>query len=194
VVILAIVLTEVLGCGESKKGRLEEEMALVIKAGKKQLTLAEKKNLKKQNHPILMQIGDPNTQKLLSLFANLPQDAHNELLEKGYLKWKFAELDRERQQVYQEFVQFNIETAKQQGVAPNPAFSLQALQKADVGFAVIEIPETKQKVISWFILWPVGQPIWITVVGAKACGTQPYFTAHLNQLPLLRGMPESKLP
>jgi hypothetical protein len=44
-----------------------------------------------------------------------------------------------------------------------------------VGFAVVEIPETKQKVISWFILWPVGQPTWITVVGAKACGTQPLF-------------------
>jgi hypothetical protein len=112
VAILAIVLIGMLGCGEPKKSEFEEEMALVIKAGKNQLTLAEKKDLKKQNHPILMQIGDPNTQKLLSLFANLPQDAHNELLESGYLKWRFAELDRERQQVYQEFVRFNIEISK----------------------------------------------------------------------------------
>lgn len=194
ILIVAIILVTPMNCGKVKRSELEEEVSLVIKAGRDELTLEEKEDLRKQNHPILMQTGDPNTKKILTLFANLPEDVHSKLLEKGYLRWKFIDLDEERQQVYQDVVEINIDMAIEQGLPRNPNFSIEALQKADVGFAVVEILETKQKVISWYILWLVGQPTWVTVVGAKACGTQPYFAAHLKQLPLLKGMPESKLP
>jgi hypothetical protein len=59
---------------------------------------------------------------------------------------------------------------------------------------VVEIPEAKTKVVSWYILWPEIQPTWVTVVGARAAGTQPYFSAHPGQLPLLKDKPESPPP
>ena len=39
-------------------GSFDEEFALSVKAGTGQLTAEEKKALLKDNHPILMQIGD----------------------------------------------------------------------------------------------------------------------------------------
>lgn len=190
-ILVAVMVAGFLTCGKNGMGEFKKEINLVIKAGKDQLTPRELEDLRKQNHPILIQIGDPNTKKLLALFANLPQSAHNELLEKGYLKWKFADLDKARQQIYQDLIQVNIDLAKQQGAPSNPDFSLEALNNADVGFARVDIEETKQKVVSCIILWPMGQPTWVTMVGVRACGTQPYFKAHLNQLATLRGMPYS---
>ena len=54
------------------------------------------------------------------------------------------------------------------------------------------IPETKEKCISWFVILPEApNPVWMTVVGARSAGTQPYFSAHLNQLSELRNKPDS---
>ena len=179
-------------CGETKN-EFEKEINLVIRAVKGELAFDEKQALLTQNHPILLQIGDPNTKKLLNAFANLSEAARDELLKTGCLKWKYSRLDAARQQVYKDFVQLNIDFAKQQGVSLSPNFSLRALNDAEVGYAVVDIPSTTQKVISWFILWPAGQPSWVTVAGARAVGTQPYFTAHGNKLPLLKGMPDSRV-
>jgi hypothetical protein len=142
-----------------------------------------------------MQLNDPHTRPLIELFANLPDSTLKELMEKGYLKWKFADLDAARQKVYRDALQLNLDMAKKQGGEPPAAMSLEALQKGDVGFAVVDIPETGQKVVSWYILFPeLPQPMWVTVVGAKAAGTQPYFAAHNQQLPALRKKPPSKPP
>jgi hypothetical protein len=106
-------------------------MSLVIKAGKGELSANDKEDLKKSKHPLLLQISDPNTSKLITIFSNLPTSSHKELLEKGYLKWKFANLDQQRQQIWRDIVQLNIDMAAKQGVAPNPSFSQAALQNAN---------------------------------------------------------------
>ncbi len=189
-----VVVAALLGCEKLEQVGLEKEMNLVIKAGKGQLSLDEKEGLRKGNHPLIMQLSDPNTSKLITLFANLPSDSHQDLLKDGYLKWKFINLDSQKQQVWRDLVQVNIDMAAKQGAASNPSFSQAALQNASVGFAVVDIPEVRAKVVSWYILWPEGQPTWVTVVGAKAAGSQPYFSAHLIQLPFLKEKAESRLP
>jgi len=191
--ICILIFTVIVGC-ENQQSRLEKEMSLVIKAGKGELSVNDKEDLKKSNHPILLQISDPNTRKLITIFSNLPTSSHKELLEKGYLKWKFGKLDQQRQQIWRDIVQINIDMAAKQGVAPNPSFSQAALQSAHVGYAVVDIPQAKMKVVSWYILWPEGPPTWVTIVGGKAAGSQPYFNAHLIQLSLLRDKQESRLP
>ncbi len=182
------------GCARMRQAEFRREIALVIKAGQGKLTPDEKESMAKTNHPLLLQLADPNTSKLIALFANLPPHSQAELLEEGYLKWKFAALDPERQQVWRDLVQVNIDLGAKQGATPNPSFSQDALQEAEVGFAVVEIPEAKAQVVSWYILWAQGPPTWVTVVGARAAGSQPYFNAHLIQLPRLKEKPASRLP
>ncbi|MCZ7556092.1 MAG: hypothetical protein M5R41_06795 [Bacteroidia bacterium] len=196
IVVLAglVLVTAFLACEKQGKSELEKEMDLVVKAGKGELSSDDKEMLRKDGHPLLMQLSDTNTATLIALFAKLPTEAHRTLLDSGYLKWKFAQLDLQRQQVWRDIVQLNIDMASRQGATPSPLFSQAALQHSEVGFAVIDIPEAQAKVISWYILWTEGQPTWVTVVGAKAAGTQPYFSAHLRQLPLLTEKPESRLP
>ncbi len=196
IVVLAVLVlvTALLGCEKLKQFGLQKEINLVIKAGKGQFTSDEKEDLRKSNHPLIMQLSDPNTSKLITLFANLPADSHQALLKDGYLKWKFNNLDTQRQQVWRDIVQVNVDMAAKQGVTPNPSFSQAALQNAEVGFAVVDIPEVGAKVVSWYILWAEGQPTWVTVVGSRAAGSQPYFNAHLIQLPYLKEKAESRLP
>jgi hypothetical protein len=195
VVLVGLVLVAaLLGCEKLKEVGLEKEMNLVIKAGKGDLSSDEKDDLRKSNHPLLMQLSDPNTNKLITLFANLPSDSQKELLKDGYLKWKFINLDSQKQQVWRDMVQVNLDMAAKQGTPPNPSFSQAALQNASVGFAVVDIPEVRSKVVSWYVLWPELQPTWVTVVGARAAGSQPYFTAHLIQLPALREKADSRSP
>ncbi len=189
-----ILVTALLGCEKPVQSGLEEEMNLVVRAGMGDLASDEMASLKRNNHPLLMQLSDTNTSKLITLFARLPAESHKSLLKDGYLKWKFVNLDPQRQQVWRDIVQINIDMASKQGAAANPLFSQAALQNTDVGFAVIDIPEAHAKVVSWYILWTEGQPTWVTVVGAKAAGSQPYFSAHQLQLPLLKEKPESRLP
>lgn len=171
----------------------DDEFALAVRAGRDQVSDEEKQQLLEENHPLLAQIGDPNTSKLIRLFAQLPDEAHTQLKADGYVKWQFTSLGEGRQQVVRELIQINIDMAEQQGAQPQPGLSMEALESSQVGFAVVEIAEGNQKVVSWFVLWPeLPNPTWVTVVNARAAGTQPYFQAHLARLPLLKPMPQSK--
>lgn len=193
ILIIMFSLLIVFGCSKvPKEDFFEQEIDLVVKAGRNELTFPEKEALRQQGHPLLLQIGDPNTQKLLSLFAELSFQIRAGLLDKGYLKWNFVNLNEEWKQICRDLMQASIDLAEEQELEPDPDFSLEVLQESEVGFAVVRIPETEEKVISWFILLPNGRPLWITVVGARAVGTQPYANAHLAQIPLLKAMPESE--
>lgn len=188
------VLTVGLGCARFEEARFKKQIQTVIRAGQDKLTPEEKDRLTRENDPVLLQVADPNTQKLIALFANLPAHSQEELLKTGYLKWDFSSLDAGRQQLWREFVQVNLDLAAKKGGQTLPTFSQAALEKAQVGFAVVTIPDLKAKVVSWYILWPEGSPTWVTVVGARVAGSQPYFNAHLLQLPLLKDKAASRLP
>jgi hypothetical protein len=158
-----------------------------VRGGRDQLSDEERKTLLKANHPLLSQIGDPNTLKLIKLFAQLPDDSHDQLKTDTYVKWDFADLDEARQQVLRDLIQINIDMAVKQGGQVQQGFSLEGLEKSQVGFAVVDVGD--QKVVSWFVLWPeLPQPTWVTVVNARVAGSQPYFQAHLQRLPLLKSM------
>jgi len=170
---------------------IRPELLLVVRAAQGKLSEGERQKLTAQNHPVLGQLQDPPTRKILEMFAALPAIAQERLREEGYLKWKFSSLDADRQEVYRSALQANLDGIKKQGLAVPATMSLAALEKSEVGFAVVSIPETNQHVISWYILLPEHpQPIWVTLVGAKAIGTPAYLNAHNQQLPRLKSRPE----
>ncbi|MFQ5732913.1 MAG: protein kinase [Planctomycetaceae bacterium] len=165
----------------------------VVAAGRGKLTPRMKQQLQAEGHPVLGQLADPQTKPIIELFATLPDDAHQRLLKDGYLKWKYASLDVVRQKVFHGNIKGKIDLAKQRGVPIPATISLEALKKADVGFAVVKIPALKTAVVSWYVLLPeYPQPMWVTVVGSQATGKQPYFVAHHEQLPKLRLKGHSK--
>jgi predicted Ser/Thr protein kinase len=171
----------------------DDEFDLVVRAGRGQLSKDEKDKLLAQNHPLMSQLRDPPTKKLIEFFAKLPDAVHKELLSEGYLKWKLASLDAARQKVFKDTLQLQLDMAKKQGVKVPATMSMEALEKADVGVAVVNIPEQKQSVVSVYtLLTEHPQPIWVTVVGAKAAGKEPYFAAHRQQLSAVRAKPYSK--
>jgi hypothetical protein len=204
VVLTVIVASILVGCGRdgTSTGKSQNaaasfggEFSLAVRAGRDQLTGPERKDLLAANHPLLFQLADPNTVKLLQLFAKLPDASHGQLQSESYLKWNVADLDAGRQQVLRDLIQLNLDMAARQGAPANPAFSLKALARAQTGFAVVSIEGTDQTVVSWYVLWPeLSDPTWVTVVNARAAGTPPYFQAHMQRLPLLRTLETSALP
>jgi hypothetical protein len=116
------------------------------------------------------------------------------LIEKGYLKWKFADLTRHQQEGYREWIGRNVEHIKQQGRTPPENYTLEALEKADVGFAVVDIPALETRVVSAYIFMPKAViPEWVTVVGTQAAGKPAYFEAHRSQMPELADKPYSDI-
>lgn len=179
----------------STEASFRDEFDLTVRAGREKLTAEEKRRLLDQNHPLLTQMGNPQTFALVKLLANLPDDSHKELLSSSYLKWKFTELDAPRQKVFRDMVQSTIDAEKQQGGEIQDGMSVAALEQSEVGLAVVDIPPDKQKVVSIFVTFPEAlTPLWVTVVNARIAGTVPYFQAHLQRLPMLKAMPTSALP
>lgn len=172
----------------------DREFALTVQAGRGELDEATANELQAARNPILLQVSDPSTKPLIELFGRLPDALHAELLEQGYLKWNYADLPAELQTIYRNTLQTSLDLATQTGQPADPTMSLEALETAEVGFAVVSI-DTTSKVVSWFIIFPNRPlPIWLTVVGQHAAGTPEYFQAHNFDLPLLRSKPTSTLP
>jgi hypothetical protein len=174
---------------------LTQDLELVVRAGRGRLTDPERSQLLAVQHPLAGQWTDPQTKPILEAFARLPDRSHQELLRTGWLKWRYAELPPEFQRVYHDALAVNVESAQKSGVKLPPTFSLATLEQAEVGFALIDIPDKQACVVSWFILLPEHPaPIWVTVVNARHAGTPEYFAAHNAQLNALRLKPLSTLP
>lgn len=183
-------------CCCSSGSSFETEYQLSVRAGKGELSESERADLMEENHPIIMQLSDPGTLTLIKGFAQLRLSSHDVLRRDGYLKWNYAELARVHRIPFQTLVEANLAMARGQGVQPVPGFSFDALNRAQVGYAIVDVGgEEDQKVVSLFILWPeLPDPTWVTVVNAKLAGTQEYFKAHLIKLRPLRTARTSPLP
>ena len=176
-------------------GSFKSEFSLSLKAGRDLLTDKEKKRLLDDSHALVMQMGDEHTLKLLRLFGGLPDSLLKELKKSSYLKWRYSDLDKERQEAYRSAIELNVNYMTRRDIEPEPGFSVEALEDAEVGFAIVTIPETKEKVVSWYILLPdYESPIWVTIVNASQAGTPEYFKAHRQRLPMLKAMPTSNVP
>jgi hypothetical protein len=193
-VLLPLLILCLCSCGRGPS--FDEEYQLSIRAGKGELTESEIGDLKKKNHIILMQMADPTTLALLKGFAGLSSSCHRMLRTEGYLKWNFAELSAAARAPFQALVESTLAMAKAQGVQPIPGFSLDALEKAQVGYAIVEVGKDQdQKVVSLFILWPdLPDPSWKTVVNGRLAGAQDYFSKHLINLKSLKTSLSSPLP
>ena len=190
-----------IGCsGGSTGGRtFDQELQLTLRAGRGELTEAEKKQLLKENHPILAQVSDPHAFKLFELFSRLPDAERRRMLDDSYVKWRMTELDSETQALYREMIKLVMDI---RGAGKSPFESIEdpqarfALSEAtEVGFAVVELGKSEQKVVSWFAFGPkLGMPLWVTIVNADASKSDEYVQAHLQRLPLLRSMKPSTPP
>lgn len=183
-------------CSCSSGPTFDEEYQTSIRAGKGELTESELGDLKKINPVIIMQMSDPTTLALLKGFAELTSSSHDVLRADGYLKWNYTDLDASTSTPFKTLVEANLAMARGQGVEPAPGFSLDALRRAQVGYAIVEAGKRKdQKVVSLFILWPeLPDPSWKTVVNGKLAGTQEYFREHLIKLQSLKSAKTSPLP
>jgi hypothetical protein len=127
----------------AKPAAFEEEVALSVRAGRGGLSASERADLLEADHPILMQLGDPGTRRLIEGFAALPDSSHRELLAETYLKWRYADLPEVHQRPFLTLIEANLALAEQQGTRPHPGFSVEALRRAEVGYAVVEVDPGK---------------------------------------------------
>lgn len=198
---LILVAALIVGCstGDRPGRTFDQELQLTIRAGRGELTEIEKKQLLQENHPILAQVGDPQAFKLVELFSRLPEADRQRLLNDSYVKWRMADLDPETQQLSREMITIVMQI---RGGAPSPfegsitpEMSASLYEQTEIGFAVVEIEKSKQKVVSWFAFGPrLTMPLWVTVVNSDAAGSPEYVQAHMQRLPLLRSMKSSSPP
>lgn len=187
-----------LGCNRGGGGRtFDQEFQLTLRAGRGELTDTEKSQLLRENHPILAQVGEPQMLPLMEMFARLPPELHAQLLEDSYLKWKFSDLPPDAQQTISEVIHFTIQSRFPALVRTGDQSALPSLSLSDVdvGFAVVELSQTKQKVVSWYAFGSqLPSPLWITIVNSPASTSEEYVQAHMQRLPLLRTMRPSSPP
>jgi hypothetical protein len=182
------------GCS-TQSTRLDEEIELVKRAALGELQDVEKQKLLAENHPVLLQLSDPNLHRLLRLFAELPDERLKELRDKKFLKWRYAELDTYRQRVFADVLKMNFRLLSGEDNPSGANRVLALLAKSDLGFAVVTIPSSGDSVVSCFVLWPDSMsPTWVGVANANALKAADSGQAHLLRLPMLKNFPNSPVP
>src|SRR5262249_7567233 len=158
-----------------------------IRAGRGEMTPPEEAGLSGMNHPLLLQLADPNTKPLIELFAQLPDESHRELTDKGYLKWKFADLDGPRQQAYRKYVQYVLDTFNKRQTDVPEGVSLAGLENADVGFAVLTPKSGGPKIVTLYTFLPDYQlPLSKVLVGVKSPDKPGSYLAYEEPLAAVR--------
>jgi hypothetical protein len=184
----------VCGCS-SDTGSFDREVELAKRAALGELAEEEKQKLLSENHPVLLQVADPAIRRLLKLFAELPEEQQEELKTKKFLKWKYAELDRMRQEVFTEVLTMNMRMLYGDQPSPRAKQVLNMLPRSDLGFAIVDIPSSGEHVVSCFVLWPDQvTPTWVAVANAKALKAKDAMDAHMLRLPMLKNFETSKMP
>lgn len=183
------------GCGAAKSDPFEREYDLTIRAALGNLSDDQRQQLLQENHPILLQLADPALNGLLRLFAELPASRHAELRRKLFLKWRFSDLDRSRQIVFEQVLKMNSKVLNDQEVTSQAELAINMLRKCDVGLAVVEIPDSGEKMVSCFVIWPEKLfPTWVTIVNASATRNKAAIEAHIVRLPMMKTLAYSELP
>lgn len=183
----------VAGCSRDTSVRsFDQEFALTLRAGQGELSDAEKSELLRQNHPILAQVGEPSIKALVEMFAALPDQDHAKLKSNSYLKWRLSELPMADQTMVHRVIRFAVQT---HSMVPLPVTTDSELipgLKSDevyVGFAIVEMEQTAEKVVSWYAYSPqLPMPLWVTIVNTPAAKSEDYVRSHMQRLPLLRTM------
>ena len=193
VVVAGLLVCE--GCGSQFANSYDREVDLTGRAGRDRISEKEKEKLLQESHPILMQMADPALRGILQLFAQLPNEQLDWLNEKQFLKWRYADLDPVRREVFDQVLLMNLRMLREEDAEAHREKLLKMLAQCDVGFAVVQIPSSGERVVSCYVLWPDKLfPTWITVANSKAAMTEDANTAHLTKLAALKALTHSSLP
>lgn len=185
----------VTGCVGRYATTFDREVDITRRAALDKLSETEKESLLKENHPILLQMSDPALRGLLQLFAQLPDDQFRELNDKQFLKWRYADLDSLHRTAFEQVLMMNLRMIPEDEATKQKEKLLKMLDQCDVGFAVVQIPSSGERVVSCYVLWPDKVfPSWITVANSKAAMNEEATTAHMTKLAMLKALTHSHLP
>lgn len=128
-----------------------------------------------QNAPPIEDFPVEFLRKPLQLIAGLPETTRQELLDRGYLKWRLSELDEERGELNRELIKEMLESAmKASGLDDQTLEKIIERRQAsgDVGFVVATVPTTNSQIVVWYVQNPDSPPIpipmMVPILGVKA--------------------------
>ncbi|HSG69626.1 MAG TPA: protein kinase, partial [Planctomycetaceae bacterium] len=134
---------------------------------------------------------------LIELLAGFPDTVHNDLLQSGYLKWSFKELDEPRREAMQAALTNVISASDKMGFPAGLKDQVpDMLASGDVGFVVAKTP--KGETLLWYLLIPEGPipmlfPLFGTPHESEADGVSLTRSVY-KQIGELENKPYSDLP
>jgi hypothetical protein len=184
----------IVGCS-TQSSRFDQEVDIIKRAALDELNDYEKQKLLTENHPVLLQLSDPNIHRLLRMFAELPDGHQTELRDKKFLKWRYTELDKYRQRIFSDVLTMNLRMLSGDDNPSGTNKVMALLSKSELGFAIVQIPSSGENVVSCFVLWPDSMsPTWVGIANAKALQAVDAAQAHMLRLPMLKSFPSSSVP
>lgn len=187
---------------EASKGlsdKLQQELALAVRAGRGELSADELKSLKDAKHCLPELLEMPVYRKMFELLAELPAETRKQLIEEGYVKWPHAGLSESYRESFTTIVKMFLKLAEEMDFGGKKALEENVslvLQNSDVGFAVIDYPESK-RAITFFVLIPASPvPLGTPIVPEDPKDFDPMTLglAQFEQLKKLAEKPDSFYP
>jgi hypothetical protein len=129
----------------------------------------------------------------------LPAESRKQLIEEGYLKWSYADLNDRHRDAFTEIVELFLKLADEMGFGgkATPRENTKVvLEKSHVGFAVVDFPNAK-KAITFYVLIPQSPvPLGVPIVPEDPKDFDPMTLglAQFEQLKQLAEKPDSIHP
>jgi|GEM_PF-1912659 len=192
---------------ERRSSTLQKSLAELATASRDGLGNAELSKWIETEAPTLVAMQPPLPRLALEWLGQLPAAEQQQLLNDGYLKWEISQLDADRQDDVERMLQLLM--FQKQGLDPKSPDSSEAapaqaveslLGKCDTGFAVVDVPETDDAFISWYVLprRPGLQSLGIPLVGntARLLGRSVHKLVEIqkDRFRALRDQPVTRLP
>jgi serine/threonine protein kinase/WD40 repeat protein len=145
-----------------------KSLAMLSVAAQDGLDDAELEQWIRTESPMLDELDDSVARAAFELLGGLPRESRNRLIEDGYLKWRYDGLDEDRRKVFADLAGALLNVAKKTGFGgnqPTDQAVAEFLPHCDMGFAIIDLPESGGEMLSVFILTrggfavPIGTPL-----------------------------------
>jgi len=183
------------GCNRTAVPTLDREIEIAVRAGLGQLSESEKECLLKEDHSILLLLAEPSARRVLEHFARLPMEQHVTLRDKGFLKWRFADLDAASQDEFLGLLLLRFAAMRGGEVSEEARRETSAvLRQSDIGFVDVELLSNSRHVISFFVFWPDSEPSTLAFINADGVDPAELSAAHNRRLTMLRMLGYSKVP
>lgn len=162
-----------------------------IQAARPELSDEELKRVLAEYSDALAEVDIDGSRALVALLAGLPENARQALFREGYLKWEFGSLDPQRQAAMKTFVGQLLSQSTPDGI---PESGVESLDRSDVGFAVISMPDSNSQAVVWYAQWqPAPIPIMLPLLGVNSENRREFFQTVWTELVTLEKKSYSKL-